>query len=102
MLLEEGVCYDQCFLLAKLYWSLPCFILYSKAKFACYSRYFLTFYFCIPVPYNEKDFFLILIKMQLMSNISVPYQVPQLVKNLFASAGDARDLGLKAGSGIIP
>ena len=29
--------------------------LYSKAKFACYSRYLLTFYFCIQVPYNEKD-----------------------------------------------
>ena len=28
-----------------------------KAKFACYSRYFLTSYFCIPVPYNEKDIF---------------------------------------------
>ena len=36
---------------------LPCFILYSKAKFACYSRCFLTSYFCIPVPYNEKDIF---------------------------------------------
>ena len=32
----------------------PCFIPYSKAKFACYSRCFLTSYFCIPVPYNEK------------------------------------------------
>ena len=30
---------------------------YSKAKFACYSRCFLTSYFCIPVPYNEKDIF---------------------------------------------
>ena len=29
-----------------------------KAKFACYSRCFLTSYFCIPVPYNEKDIFL--------------------------------------------
>ena len=29
----------------------------SKAKFACYSRCFLTSYFCIPVPYNEKDIF---------------------------------------------
>ena len=29
----------------------------SKAKLACYSRYFLTSYFCIPVPYNEKDIF---------------------------------------------
>ena len=37
--------------------TLPCFIPYSKAKFACYSRCFLTSYFCIPVPYNEKDIF---------------------------------------------
>ena len=28
-----------------------------KAKFAGYSRYFLTSYFCIPVPYDEKDIF---------------------------------------------
>ena len=27
---------------------------YSKTKLACYSRCFLTSYFCIPVPYNEK------------------------------------------------
>ena len=32
-------------------------VLYSKAKCACYLRYFLTSYFCIPVPYNEKDIF---------------------------------------------
>ena len=42
-------------LLAKLCYSLPCFILYSKAKLACYSRYLLTSYFCILVPYDEKD-----------------------------------------------
>ena len=24
-------------------------------KFACYSRYLLTSYICIPVPYDEKD-----------------------------------------------
>ena len=47
----------MCVLLAKLCWPLPCFILYSKAKFSCYSRYLLTFYFCIPVPYDEKDIF---------------------------------------------
>ena len=46
------------FFLAKLYEALPFFILYSKAKFACYSRCFLTSYFCIPVPYTEKDIFL--------------------------------------------
>ena len=45
VLLEEGVCYDQCVLLTKLYCPLPCFILYSKAKFAYYSRCFLTSYF---------------------------------------------------------
>ena len=28
-----------------------------QAKFACYPRRFLTSYFCIPVPYNEKDIF---------------------------------------------
>ena len=54
MLLEEGVCYDQCVLLAKLCKPLPCFILYSKAKLACFFRYLLTSYFCIPVPYDEK------------------------------------------------
>ena len=32
---------------------------YSKAKFACYSRCFLTSYFCIPVPKGDQpwDFF---------------------------------------------
>ena len=57
VLLEDGVCYDQCVLLAKLYEPFTYFILYFKAKFACYSRYFLTFYFCIPFPYSEKDIF---------------------------------------------
>ena len=33
-MLEEGICYDQCVLLAKLCKPLPCFILYSKVKFA--------------------------------------------------------------------
>ena len=45
MLLEETVCYDQCVLLAELYYPSLCFIRYSKAKFAYYSRYFFTPYF---------------------------------------------------------
>ena len=57
VLLKESVCYDQCVLLVKLYLPLPCFIPYSKAKFACYSRCFLTSYFCIPVPYNGNNIF---------------------------------------------
>ena len=48
------------FLLAKLCQSLACFILYSKAEFVCYSTYLLTSYFCIPVPYNEKDIIFII------------------------------------------
>ena len=31
--------------------------LYSTAKLVHYSRYLLTSYFCIPVPYDEKDVF---------------------------------------------
>ena len=57
MPLEGGVCYDQCVLLAKLCQPFPCFILYSKVKLACYSRNLVTSYFCIPVPYDEKDSF---------------------------------------------
>ena len=49
VLLEEGICYDQCVLLAKLCYPLLCFTLYSKSKLACYSRYLLTSYFCISI-----------------------------------------------------
>ena len=52
-----AICYDQCILLAKLCKPLLCLILYSKAKFVCYSRYLLSSYFYIPVPYDEKDIF---------------------------------------------
>ena len=47
-----------CFLGKTLLGNMTCFILYSKAKFVCYSRYLLISYFCIPVPYDEKDIFL--------------------------------------------
>ena len=33
------------------------FIFISKAKLTCYSGYLLTSYFCISVPYDEKDIF---------------------------------------------
>ena len=47
MLLEEGVCYDQCILLAKLVLAFALLHFVLKSKFACYSRYLLTSYFCI-------------------------------------------------------
>ena len=43
--------------LDKTLFSFVCFILYSKAKLACCSRYLLTSYFCIPIPYDENDIF---------------------------------------------
>ena len=58
----SGIFYDQCVLLAKLLAkaALPCFVLYSKAKFACCSR-LLTTYFGIPVPYAERTSFTVLV-----------------------------------------
>ena len=60
VLLEKVACCqarDQCVLLTKFCYSLPCFILYSKAKLTCYSGYLLTSYFCFPISYDEKDIF---------------------------------------------
>ena len=50
VLLEGGVCYDQCVLLALL-----CSVL--QGQICLLLQVFLDFYFCIPVPYNEKDIF---------------------------------------------
>ena len=58
---EKGVCYAQCVILTRLTYPLPCFILYPKFKLACYSRYLLTSYFCIPVPYDEKWHFVVVV-----------------------------------------
>ena len=61
MLLEEGVCYDQCVLLAKAMLAFALLHCVLNAILACYSRYRLISYFCIPVPYDEKDLFLVLV-----------------------------------------
>ena len=57
MLLEEGVCYDQCIFLAKLL--LVFALLHSAFQGQIYLllQAFLDFYFWIPVPYNEEDIF---------------------------------------------
>ena len=61
MLLEEGVCYDHCVLLAKLLaFALLHFVLQGQIFLSL--RVVLTSYFCILVPYNEEDiFFLVLV-----------------------------------------
>ena len=48
-------------LLAKPYYPLPCFILYSNAKFACYSRYFLASYFAFQSPIMKRTSFGVLV-----------------------------------------
>ena len=40
------------------------FIFYFKAKLASYDRYLLTFCFCIPVPYDEKDIFFLVLGLE--------------------------------------
>ena len=56
LLLEEGVCSDQCVPLAKL---LAFALLHSvlQGQICLLFQVFLDFYICIPVPYNEKDIF---------------------------------------------
>jgi len=55
--MKEGVCYDQCILLAKL---LAVDLLYFvlQGQVCLLLQVFLDFYSCIPVPYNVKVIFL--------------------------------------------
>ena len=47
--------------------------MYSKAKLACYSRYLLTSYFCIPVPYVEKDIFFLVLVLEGLVGLIEPF-----------------------------
>ena len=53
-MLEKGTCYDQHVLLKK-FSPLLCFILHSKAKLACYSKYLCSSYIGISVPYDINN-----------------------------------------------
>ena len=83
VLLEEGDCYDQCVLLTKLCQPSTCFVLYFKAKLACYSRYLLTSYFCIPVPYNENDIFFGVLVLEGLVRLHRTVQ-PQLLQHYWS------------------
>ena len=50
-----------------------------RPNFACYSRCFLTCYFCIPVPYNEKDiyFFTFILEGLLGFHRTIQFQLLQ-------------------------
>ena len=60
--------------------------LYSKAKFACYSKY-LTSYFCIPVPYEEKDIFFCVLVLEGLVGLHRPFNF-----NLFSITSQGIDL----------
>ena len=64
----------------------PFFILYSKAKLACYSRYLMTSYVCIPIPYDEK---VILFWCQFQKMLQV---FTELVNYCFSISGWGIDL----------
>ena len=49
VLLEEGVCYDHCVLLAKLWLAFALLHFVLEGQTCPFSRYLLTSYFCIPV-----------------------------------------------------
>ena len=51
----------------------PCFMLYSKANLDCCSKCLLTSYFCIPVPYCEKD--IIFGCLFLLEGLVVPHRI---------------------------
>ena len=59
LLLEKGVCYDQYVLLTKLL-VFALLQVIVQGKFAFYSGYLLISYFCILIPCDENDIFLVL------------------------------------------
>ena len=61
MLLEEGVCYDQCILLTRLLAFVLLHFVLQVQTCLLLQVYFLTSCFCIPVPYDEKTSFLVLV-----------------------------------------
>ena len=68
MLLDEGVCYDQCILLAKSISFCPTSFSTPRPNLPVSPGFFLTSYFCIPVPCNEKViFFWVLVLEGLLS-----------------------------------
>ena len=87
------VCYDECVLLAKLYKPLPCFILYSKAKFACYSGCFLTSYFCILVPCNKQQNWATVVSITSLTRLQAPSHRAFIPTRLQADPTVARSKG---------
>ena len=63
VLLEEGVCYDQ-YSLGKTLLAIALLPFVLQGQTCLFSRYLLTSYFCIPVPYNGKDNFCLVLVLE--------------------------------------
>ena len=74
VLLEEGVCYDQCVLFAKL-WAFALLHSVLQGQIYLLLQVFLTSCFCIPVPYNEKDIFF---RVLVLVGLHRPFQLQPL------------------------
>ena len=70
--------------------SWPCFILHSKAKFACYFRCFFTSYFCILVP--QKDIFFWVLVLQGLVGLHSTVQLQLLQRYWLGHRLDDRDI----------
>ena len=57
MLSEEGVCYDECVLSAKLLLAFALLHSVFQGQICLLPQVFLDFLLLILVPYNEKDIF---------------------------------------------
>ena len=88
MLLEKGVCYDQCVLLEKLYKPLPCFILNSKATFACFIDYVRAFD-C--VDHNKL--------WKILKEMGIPDHFTCLLRNLYAGQEAKLELDMEQQTG---
>ena len=56
------------------------------AKLACYSNYLVTFYFCIPVSYEEEDiFFFLMLVLEILVE-TLPTKVCIFKAMIFSSS----------------
>ena len=81
--------------LGKTLLALPCFILYSKAKLACYSRYFLISYFCIP----ESIFHYWLFTERVYFTVDYLLKCPQSLEDLLSYLVHGYIFGLNSHKG---
>ena len=77
-LVRGGCLLWPCVLLEKLLLSFALLHSVRQGQICCYSRCFLIFYFCTPVPYNEKDIFFWVLVLQGLGDLHRTIQLQLL------------------------